>query len=310
MQYYINKIIKTPTSLTVFVSILLLFWHYFINNLSVNFQNVFFVFIMFTTGIPHGALDHLVQKQIDINNKKQFSIVFFLAKYLMLMLIYGILWVYSPILSFSIFMLISAWHFGETDLQNAPKDKLIWTFVSIIYGLYLLGFIFLIHLSEASQIIKYMLINEINIDNFLLFLQNNKKSILYLFGLSFGTLFILAQSSFPVQFDTFRIFRLVIILICTVYLPLVPAFAIYFGGWHALCAFDQIHEHLNKNILPVTYSTIFIKAIPFSVLAIFFLYIFYKFSPLYLNINNSFAILFVFISLITLPHLVIFRKIS
>lgn len=310
MQYYINKIIKTPTSLTILVSFLLLFWHYFINNLTIDFQNVFFVFIMFTTGIPHGALDHLVQKQVDLNNNKQFNIVFFLAKYLILMLIYGMLWVYSPILSFSIFMIISAWHFGETDLLNVPKDKLIWTFVSIIYGLYLLGFIFLIHLNEASDIIKYMLNDEAKIDSFLLFLQNNKKSILYLFGLSFSTLFIIAQSTFKVQFDAFRIFRLVIILICTVYLPLVPAFAIYFGGWHALCAFDQIHVHLNKNSLPVSYFAIIVNAIPFSGLAICFLYLFYKFSPLYLNINNSFAILFIFISLITLPHLVIFRKIS
>jgi beta-carotene 15,15'-dioxygenase len=308
MQKYILLFIKTPTLITVLISILLLIFQFIFGSFSDNIQHTIFIIFILFTGIPHGALDHLIQEQNDNLAFKKYNIYRFLAKYIFIMLLYGLLWFFFAKLSFLIFLLISAWHFGETDLENIPKNVPIWNFVSIIYGAYLLAFIFLIHFNEAKLIIQQMILIKESNSNLLIKIEQNRHMILYLLGLSFGTIFIIAQSVQEVSFDLKRIARLLIILFCSIWLPLIPAFALYFGGWHALCAFDHIYQYVKKDFSNHSFSYYYLKAIPFTLLAFIFLAAFHWFCKNYTLHINAFAILFIFISLITLPHLIIFHK--
>ena len=142
------------------------------------------------------------------------------------------------------------------------------------------------------------------------FIQANVKQILYLFGLVLSTIFIVAQSEYFIKFDKIRILRLILILILTIYLPLLPAFALYFGGWHALCAFDTIHGYLQKDYPFLTFKSVYLKALPFTIMAIIFLSAFLYYCKNYTQAYNPFPILFIFISLITLPHLVIANQMN
>ena len=142
------------------------------------------------------------------------------------------------------------------------------------------------------------------------FIQANVKQILYLFGLGLSTIFIVAQSEHFVKFDKVRILRLILILSLTIYLPLLPGFALYFGGWHALCAFDTIHGYLRKDYPSLTFKSVYLKALPFTMIAIFFLSAFLWYCKNYTQAYDPFPILFIFISLITLPHLVIANQMN
>lgn len=310
MIKFINILTRKPTLISIGIGIFLLFFQYFDGRLTDDFQIYFFCFLFLSTGIPHGALDHLIQKQTYSNLNYKYSFVGFLVKYLLIMTCYGFLWYFFSGLSFIFFILISAWHFGETDIEGVPKNNLIWYFVRIIYGLYVLAFILLIHNEEASPIVKQMLGDHLQGQLFWQNIQENVKGILYLLGLSLVTLFIVAQSYHFIKFDKFRLIRLSFILFITIWLPLLPAFALYFGGWHALCAFDNTYYFLRKDQPNLSFKYLYLNSLPFTILAIIFLTAYLWFCQNFTNHIDPFAILFIFISLITLPHLIITNGMS
>jgi beta-carotene 15,15'-dioxygenase len=310
MKKILNIVTKTPTIITVFLGIFLLFFQIFTGQLSQKFQIVFFAFLILTAGIPHGALDHLIQKQTYSKLKIKYSFVKFLVKYLAIMAFYGMLWYWFTGFSFLFFILISAWHFGETDIDGVPKNNIIWYVVRLVYGLYVLAFILLIHHEEASPIVRQMLGNEPDILLIWAYIQENVKAILYLLGLFLITFFMVAQSQHFINFDKFRFVRLAIILFLTIWLPLIPAFALYFGGWHALCAFDNTYDFLRKDHPKISFKYVYFNSMPFTILAILFLTAFLWFCQNYTNRIDPFAILFIFISLITLPHLIITNEMA
>ena len=305
-----NKIIKIPTWITVFLGVLLLFLQYFQGSLPQNIQIIFFVSLILLTGIPHGALDHLIQEATDKKLNRVYDAKLFLLKYLLIMALYALTWYWFSGLSLMIFLIISAWHFGETDLEKAPQNALIWSFTRLIYGFYILAFILLMHLDEVRPIVDRMVGNQKSIMTFWNFITLNVKQILYLLGLSFTTIFIVAQSEFLIQFDKIRIFRLCLILLISAYLPLLPAFALYFGGWHALCAFDNIHDYLRKDHPTLSFKLIYFKTLPLTILSIIFLCTFLWYAQVYTQQFDPFSILFIFISLITLPHLIIAHQMN
>ena len=310
MTNTLRYIFKTPTWITVFLGIFLLIWQLYWGGLSQNIQVIFFVTLILLTGIPHGSLDHLIQEANDKRQNRVYSFAKFAVKYLLFMAIYGLAWYWFSGISLMIFLLISAWHFGETDLENVPLKPRIWSFTRLLYGFYVLAFILLTHTEEVNPIVKQMILGQNNALIFWKFIQANVKQILYLFGLVLSTIFIVAQSEHFIKFDKVRILRLILILILTIYLPLLPAFALYFGGWHALCAFDTIHGYLQKDHPLLTFKSVYLKALPLTIMAIFFFGAFLWYCKNYTQSYNPFPILFIFISLITLPHLIIANQMN
>jgi beta-carotene 15,15'-dioxygenase len=284
---------------------LLLIWQTYQGNLSQEIQVTFFVTFILLTGIPHGALDHLIQEATDNQQNRVYNYRGFMLKYLLIMGLYGLTWYFFSGISFIIFLLMSAWHFGETDLENVPQNVKIWSFTRLIYGFYILAFILLTHIQEVSPIVEKMIDPQSKTMVMWEFIQRNVKQILYLLGLSLSTIFIVAQSEYFIKFDKIRLIRLVLILFLSIYLPLLPAFALYFGGWHALCAFDTIHGYLQKDHPSLTFKSVYLKALPFTIIALIFLLMFLLYCQYYTLAYNPLPILFIFISLITLPHLVI-----
>ena len=116
-----------------------------------------------------------------------------------------------------------------------------------------------------------------------------------------GTAYLANQLKFPIT----RLINLLVILIITIFLPLLPAFALYFGGWHAIRSFELIFNFLNKkdDIIVKNPLMMWAKSLPMSILAgaafLIGLAIWNKshipWDPL--------PMVFIFLSVITLPHL-------
>ncbi len=302
--------LRTPTWLTIVLGVCLLSWQYLYNDIPYNIQVVFFVSLILLTGIPHGSLDHLIQKTTDNHANRRYNLAFFLVKYLSLMAFYALAWFWFAGFSLLLFLIISAWHFGETDIEKTPKNATIWSFTRLLYGFYVLAFILLTHANEASPIIEQMISRQGSSLVYWHFIHNNVKQILYLLGLSLATILIVAQSQHHIQFDKVRLLRLVLILFISIWLPLLPAFALYFGGWHSLCAFDNIHSYLQKDYPTLSFKQVYIKTLPLTAIAIVFLGTFFWYQHNFMQQYDPFAILFIFISLITLPHLTIAHQMN
>jgi Brp/Blh family beta-carotene 15,15'-monooxygenase len=69
-----------------------------------------FALILLVVGIPHGAIDHLISNPVfEIRSFK-----FFLMKYISLIGLYLIVWYFFPLLALLAFLVMSAYHFGQT----------------------------------------------------------------------------------------------------------------------------------------------------------------------------------------------------
>jgi beta-carotene 15,15'-dioxygenase len=129
-------------------------------------------------------------------------------------------------------------------------------------------------------------------------------------------LFYFAHIKASITINKIRYGRLFLILILTYFLPLLPAFALYFGGWHALCSFNSIHHYISENNVDKEYLSPFLilktwtKTLLFSFLAIIFLSFATWYWLHFLQTWDPLPMLFIFLSLITLPHLNVMHKMN
>ena len=107
--------------------------------------SILFVVSILLTGIPHGSLDHLVEKKHTELNGQRFQLTTFLLNYITRMAFYGVIWWISPNVGLILFFVISGWHFGETDLQYITgKNKILDWLMATTYGLFVLAVLLLL----------------------------------------------------------------------------------------------------------------------------------------------------------------------
>jgi beta-carotene 15,15'-dioxygenase len=140
--------------------------------------------------------------------------------------------------------------------------------------------------------------------------------ILVTVGLITLVLSVFAHKHSAINIDKGHYLRLVTILVLVYFLPLLPAFALYFGGWHALCSFKSIHDYISEKgsnsvlVLPESLAQTWTKTLAFNILAIGFLSFAVWYWQHFLQAWDPLPLLFIFLSLITLPHLTVMHQMN
>jgi beta-carotene 15,15'-dioxygenase len=306
----------TPTWISIIAGSILVLWQFSTGGLPPSVQITFFAVFIFLTGIPHGAIDHLVEKETAERQQKTFNLPLFLLKYVLTMLFYGLMWYVFPSVSLLFFLLISAWHFGETDIENAPPTP-FWNVSRFSFGCFVLLWILLFHAEETTPILLRISQNSESVMPVWLWTVDFKMLLLLSFGLFSLVFFFFSYKNKTITIDKTRYLRLGLILGLTYFLPLLPAFGLYFGGWHALCSFKNIHDYLLENDdnlrhkKPITsILNVWTKTLFFTFLAVSFLGFATWYWLHYLDSWDPLPLLFIFLSLITLPHLGVMHKMS
>lgn len=295
----------------VILIVLFILLHHFIIAIPFTAQWIFFGVLVVFTGIPHGALDHQVAKQSSKINQLQFSELKFYIRYLTPMLAYGICWFLFPTISLYLFLLLSAFHFGETDLP-IPAHQASFTTILLqtSYGLLVLFLILFLNLNEVLPIL-----DQINIFNPSLigFLKSPTAANYSLIGASLFFLialivyFIAQQSIAAIIKRTLLLLSVITISALTLSLPI--SFAIYFGLWHSIISLENIRLHLSvSEENELSWLKLLEKCIPFtlfSFVGIFALIYLFKLDK---NIDLFLMGLFIGISILTLPHQEVMSK--
>jgi lycopene beta-cyclase len=236
-------------------------------------------------GIPHGALDHILIA------RKEKTLLKFCFKYILIMGIYFIVWQFFPLLSLLFFILFSAFHFGESELEEGGWNisSLFLYTKAFVFGLCILLFIIFTHHTESQEIISLFNVN------FTQSLRIFDISIYAVWIASISFLYILIQSILSKKYAHFGLLFLLVLGIKT---PLILAFGLYFIFQHSLNAWGHLQHGLKMDGF-----SLYKKALPFTISAIFFLcaMLFYN-SVAVLNPNEFIATLFIFLSCISLPH--------
>ncbi len=233
-------------------------------------------------GIPHGAIDHLLNSG-NINNKIKLT---FILNYLGKIALYLILWIILPKLALIVFLIYSIWHFGQNDLiewkvKINPYKIFSWGFC--LFGIILLG-----HLAETNSILR-----DLNSYQIPLRISQGEKISQILTILTF--LWALWEKKGA-------ILLLAITLFIGIHLPLISAFGLYFIGQHSLNGWSHLKYGMNANN-----KTLILKALPFTLCAflLFFALIFAGYHGLLENLQGKeMATTFIFISCISFPHVI------
>jgi lycopene beta-cyclase len=234
---------------------------------------------MVCVGIPHGAVDHLIESK-SWNFRKEPR---FIGKYLALMACMGIFWLFAPTLALIAFLIYSGWHFGQADVKHWSLPKCL----TLPWGVTLLLYILGTHQAETSQIVNYIAgidfpisITPIAIAPWILFA---------LWRRNMPLIFTLSWLAFSSQ------------------LPLLLAFGTYFIGQHSITSWRHLKQHIileNKKI--------WIHSLPFHLGAWIILILFFVVWPSIQNQINAaydaWGIFFIFISCVSFPHVIFMNK--
>lgn len=224
-------------------------------------------------GIPHGAVDHLLETgTIDLKKTPVF-----IAKYLIWMALMAGIWMIFPKLALLSFMAHSAWHFGEADGKKWRFSPLL----SLLWGSSVLLYILGTHATETTAIL-------------------NSMNVL----VSIPTLPLWALLPWAIWGIINKQFGFILTLIwlsLSSTLPLLFAFGLYFIGQHSINGWKHIQLHLNW-----THQKIWLQALPFHAGAWSLLGIFYWLWPQasFTQDASPWGLFFIFIACISFPHVI------
>lgn len=228
---------------------------------------------MISVGIPHGAVDHLLESGKWIRG----TTPIFILKYLFLAACMLFFWYAHSSLALSFFLAYSSWHFGQADCKRWHLPK----WISTIWGAFLLFFILGTHVQETNQILQI-------ISNFHLTIECPIWLLLPWLGIALFK----KDISFLLTISW---------LFLSAYLPLFISFSLYFIGQHSMTGWDDIRKYLN-----ISNKQMWLHSLPFHSAAWIFLLCFIIVFPSthFFQEQNLWAIFFVFISSISFPHVI------
>ncbi len=232
---------------------------------------------LISVGIPHGAVDYL----LETGKWNSQSSPLFILNYLLKGAAMGMAWYFIPQLAIIFFIGYSAWHFGQTDGVH-------WNFKSWesnLWGAWILLFILGTHGTETNDILSSMG-NKIKFPDFPWY----------------GMLPWLIYSAIKKNYNhLLTIFWISL----TSQLPLIFAFGLYFIGQHSWISWNHI-----KIRLQLTHKNIWFKSLPFHAGGWLLLVLFLKFWSTRFDTHPSqmWGTFFIFVGCISFPHVISMNK--
>ncbi|MDG1176222.1 MAG: beta-carotene 15,15'-dioxygenase, Brp/Blh family [Flavobacteriales bacterium] len=230
----------------------------------------------FSVGLSHGALDHLTGSPI-LNKTK---LLIFSITYIAKGALFGVVWFFTPGLALLLFILYSAWHFGQADFK---EWKLTNSLFSFVWGCVLLILILLFHVAELLTVLEQ--IPNLNHSALTENLEGTRLLVLQLFTVLIGVILALYHKSI------FILLTITYLLLST-WLPLLVSFGIYFVFQHSMNGWKHLKNGLNKSS-----KTMWKESFPFNLGGSLLIIGFYLFGE-----TNQLGTFFIIISCLSLPH--------
>ena len=253
--------------LIAFISLLFIVYALFGGQFSNAFQYSMVFLLVGVVGMAHGSIDHIIATdvlKIVPKNRK----LLFIAVYLLIIALYVLLWYVSPLSSFLLFILYSAYHFGEADTsvigQNLNKIQL--SVLSLSYGLLIISAMVFFNQNYTTEICPDWF-TQILPPHILI------SSATWIFYVSFGLLLLQnivysLLGKIPWRKNLLFLIQLTFVTLIFILLPALVAFSIYFGLWHALLVLKKEFYEVNKIRLINTSKDFILALAPFTLLTL------------------------------------------
>jgi len=261
--------------------------------------------LIVTIGLPHGATDLLLVQYLS-KDKYQVSIKQTLIQYLGLIGFYGLIWFLLPKIAFLLFIIISIYHFGQSNYNFIQvENKIIRTIIYLISGSFVLLTPLCIHHEIAVPIIET--ISGTTAYSFNAGIVETLPRELFLINL-WVLIFLFFNNWIKSEAFVYQLISISLLLFCFYYLPLMLAFTVYFVFWHSYSSMiDQI-EYIRTKKEDFTWLKYYQNALPITLLAVILIGAGYWVNVTW-SINFSIVeLFFIMLSLLTLPHILLIEQ--
>ena len=246
---------------------------------------------MLSIGIPHGSVDHIIAfinpKTRIFKNKLSFFTI-----YLLLIFINILIWILSPYLGLFTFLVISCYHFGETQVIgfNDTKNK----FLNFVVGANILLSLFLNNIFELQIILsEFTLFSLVDLSQF-------DKTFFLLVSIA---ILMISIVQFKIKKKVPLYAEMSVLYLIFYHTDILTSFSLYFGFSHSLPMLIMEYKEMKEK----NFFSFYLKTLPFTILTIVFAIILYYFNNDLLTADNLILFTFIVISSLTLPHVFIMK---
>ena len=259
--------------------------------LESSYSILLFLIVMLSIGIPHGSVDHIIAF-INPEARKFDSKLIFYVVYLSLIVFNIILWVISAFLGLLVFLIISCYHFVETQVigYNTTDNKIL----NFVIGANILLSLFLNNIVELQEIL-YILPQFASLD------LSAFDSVFFL--LISVAILMLSIVNFEIKRKVPLYAVITILYMVFFHTDLLTSFALYFGFCHSLPMLMLEFKEFKTD----SFMKFYLKTLPFTILSIIFGFLLYQFNNELLTSDNLILFVFIIISSLTLPHVFIMK---
>ena len=263
------------------------------------YENILGFILILSIGVVHGANDLLIINKYSKKETKRSEALYFFY-YLAIVLLGFVFFYVFPSIALLTFVIVSIYHFGEqhweVNLSKSDSVNLNKVFLFIFHGIIFFIIIFMNNLKIVNEVLTSFNIN--SLEKYYLLLALIVFSILYF-------LFLLYLKNLrKYLFNEFIFFSLLFLL--TINTTLIFGFAIYFIFFHSLLSIKDQIKFIYDDDNPKNIKKYIITSMPYFILALTFLLIFYlvvDFEKI-----NLLPIIFTFLAAITFPHVLVIEK--
>ena len=267
------------------------------------FELILFFILVFGFGIPHGALDHIISFSKKTSSHSPSKIRKFYLKYFLLISVTVMGWFLFPKVTLLLFILFSAWHFGQSQLFHIKVQKIIIrNLIFLIWGSYLLVTIIFFNVEECVNIFSSL--DNLNIQEWILSPMIKYVWIILSILIVLSFFIMLALKRTRPGMVLYELIVLLLITLIAIKGTAVLSFAIYFGLWHSFHSLILEYKALKANQKEFSLKKFILKLLPYTMTAITGLILFFLLHWYYINFETSPYLLFIIlISVLTIPHL-------
>lgn len=258
---------------------------------------------LFFLGIPHGAIDNVLF--LRDNHIKNWE---FIGVYLVIIAFNIILWIILPSVAYLLFLLLSAYHFGQSQFSHYSDNKsLVYKALYFFWGTSILAGLVYFNIGEIQVIMnqsdEFVVLNALHDENSVLYTFLSATFITFLL-----MIFLTIKKALNLEELLMETLVIALVLICFYLMPILIGFTLYFVILHSFKVLREEYLFLNSKQVINSIGNFAVLVMPFTLLSIGG--IAFLFGLIYLDILSLpyGYLLLIVISSITLPHVFVMNR--
>jgi Brp/Blh family beta-carotene 15,15'-monooxygenase len=274
------------------------------------------VLVIAFLGIPHGAIDHLVEvaptSSADLPSASAWGPLAgpwrFHLSYVAAMSAYGLVWLVAPAVALVGFLLLSVHHFGQSDLAYLGIARRQQLAVQLSRGVFVVGLPLVAHLPDVGPVIERL--GGYDPTSSAWIADHTGAWMLVLLGQQLAVGLLVAPQLRDRSIRRREIATVVVLTALFVLADPLIGFAVYFGLWHSLN-----HLHVLADVLghrtgstSMTVKELARLAAPRSAASVAALTVLVGGAHAAGRSELIIPVVLVFVSMLTLPHMVVVER--